>query len=908
MCTLTIASVNGVIDANGNPVSLQVRGALTGCPGNQPGQVTVSSNVTATSALLPLSGFDFFADLPITQSGIVCGSSVTVTATGQCGITTTQCSATYPATPLVCCQLGPVFVQAVSAGSLVPTSLKVAGTFFGCSGTEVLIGRISLDPPGSTNPRFVTPDVPVPLDQVSGSFSGTVPIDQTRIGQVLCGDTVYVTVACVQNLLCSGQQSATVVCIDCPPRALLGFSAGACTGTPPKQPISLTATICIAKGATECFQWIYGDGQSGVVFTIDNQAGDANTQHTQTPPEPPHLYAPGSYVAQLTQVNCKTSIPLEQCKDSIALTVTCDNCPTIAIKNIAAGACSNGTQSVTWDVTISNAPAGGIALQYDYGDGTPTTGFTAGNGSLPTSQTGHTYAAPPQGTQTYSGALMVIFPGGCSSVPLSVTIGPCIDCCPNVKLAVPTVTGCAASSAVVSFTAAIVWKSKILCNPVKATAYVWILDIAGSKYWRQTALGATDTTGQWKDVATNNPVSINFGNGGTFSVSVTATIPGFIPCSGTTQTGCCNGLTDTQPFTIGPSLIALTAQLVPGGGPCAVLYQAQVAGTIPPGSTFDWDFLDGSPAASTTIDSTEHTYAAGTTAAGATVTLKVPGCIDQSTSATIMLPGCVCPAVGTPTATPAGCIKPGSTVTVSLGVSISPLPAGTSFKWVVTPPSGPSFTKTTTLPSTTDGTSDGPWINNSNGASGTLPLTTAGSYAVSVTATGSGIPAGCAPPPPVAFPVSTCSVTTSPGSSSAACCGLMYAWLIVNTIFGLLFYFGVYSYWPVGTIIFIVVGAIATILLVLWIALCCWPCVLPPWRCCVFLQWQFIGVSIVAAILGILQAFPFLGGQGFVVAIYAGYAIALVAGLSAIGSCGSLPNPVDPRTWPPCCCPGSLCP
>ena len=52
----------------------------------------------------------------------------------------------------------------------------------------------------------------------------------------------------------------------------------------------------------------------------------------------------------------------------------------------------------------------------------------------------------------------------------------------------------------------------------------------------------------------------------------------------------------------------------------------------------------------------------------------------------------------------------------------------------------------------------------------------------------------------------------------------MIAWLIVNAIFGVLFYYGVYSAWPVGTIIFIVVGAIATILLAIWIFLCCGLC------------------------------------------------------------------------------------
>jgi len=136
--------------------------------------------------------------------------------------------------------------------------------------------------------------------------------------------------------------------------------------------------------------------------------------------------------------------------------------------------------------------------------------------------------------------------------------------------------------------------------------------------------------------------------------------------------------------------------------------------------------------------------------------------------------------------------------------------------------------------------------------------------------------------------------------------------VVLNLIFGVMFYYGLYSAWPVGTIIFIVVGALATILLILWIALCCWPCTLTFWRCCVFWQWQFIAASLVALVLGILQGLcrfvPVLCGQPWVIAIYGGYALGLIISLSAIGSCGSLPNPVDPRTWPPCCCPGSPCP
>jgi hypothetical protein len=135
---------------------------------------------------------------------------------------------------------------------------------------------------------------------------------------------------------------------------------------------------------------------------------------------------------------------------------------------------------------------------------------------------------------------------------------------------------------------------------------------------------------------------------------------------------------------------------------------------------------------------------------------------------------------------------------------------------------------------------------------------------------------------------------------------------VLSVIFALLLFYSVYSYWPVGTIIFIVVGALATIALVLWIALCCWPCAMTFWSCCVFLQWQFIMASVAVAIMGLIQAvcqwIPAICGNGLILAIYSGYVVLLIAVLSALASCGRLPNPFDPRTWPPCCCPGSRCP
>jgi hypothetical protein len=178
-------------------------------------------------------------------------------------------------------------------------------------------------------------------------------------------------------------------------------------------------------------------------------------------------------------------------------------------------------------------------------------------------------------------------------------------------------------------------------------------------------------------------------------------------------------------------------------------------------------------------------------------------------------------------------------------------------------------------------------------------------------------------PPVTTPPVTTPPLTTPPPpppSGFSWCCFLIVGWAIINAIFAVLLYFNLQSVWPVGTIVVIVVGAIATVLLVIWLFLCCWPCILKFWSCCELWQWQFISASWAATLLGVFRALcgwgvTFLCGPDpqqaqLVLGIYAGYVVALFALLSVIGSCGRLPNPFDPRTWPPCCCAGrpSPCP
>jgi len=70
--------------------------------------------------------------------------------------------------------------------------------------------------------------------------------------------------------------------------------------------------------------------------------------------------------------------------------------------------------------------------------------------------------------------------------------------------------------------------------------------------------------------------------------------------------------------------------------------------------------------------------------------------------------------------------------------------------------------------------------------------------------------------------------------------------------------------------------------------------------------------TIAVTIMGFLEFLstwiPALAGNTLILGLFAGYVVVLFAVLSGLARCGRLPNPVDPTTWPPRCCPGSKCP
>lgn len=520
----------------------------------------------------------------------------------------------------------------------------------------------------------------------------------------------------------------------------------------------------------------------------------------------------------------------------------------------------------------------------------------------------------------------------------------CDDCCPSVAMNPPVVSG-AAPNSTASFTLVappVVWAPPG-CSPQPAlTGFTWtISDASGPRFRLSTAATspqASTNAGPWTlqggaPAAVPLPLAV-----GAWSVKVKANFAAALqPTCDPTDTRpfqvvapppCCpagdpniapNGVSVAATVSGAPPVASLVATVhwpanCPPVAPTRYVWEltsptgvrftrSTMAGTAD--TTSGWNpggavaLTPGSYTVQCALDLT-GTAAAGCVAFGANQVV-VPG----------TPPSACCPAVSLSTAVSAG-VPPRA----SFNAATSGCPGMTpsAYLWQVTDTAtGQVFQKTTAAPSADD-----------TGFSPPLVLQAAATYSVTVTPsyTGTALPPGCnatsaastlrpTTPAPTPGPtvVPTPAPTPMPGGFSW-CCFLVVAWAIVNAAFGMLFYYGAYQYWPVGTIIFIVVGAIATILLAIWLIVCCGRCALTFWRCCVLWQWQFISAGWIVTVLGVIQGacqiplLSFLCGQPWVLGLYAGYLVALIAALSAIGGCGRLPNPFDPRTWPPCCCPG----
>jgi hypothetical protein len=757
MCQVQILTVSGIVPVGAaGPTQLRVTGRLSQCAS---GQVVVSSSVTAASAPTApgygMSGDGFVVVLPITAANVACGDAVTVVA--QC-YQNQGCQDTYNG-PMHCCGVVvSAFDAVVLPGSLTPSQIRVSGSSHGCASSPFI-----LNDPVIVSVSFGMVSAqsgPVSVDPVSGSFFVQIPVPQGAVVQ--CDDTIAVDAWCSTNPAC---KSPTVKQrLDCPQCARAEVhivSVGPCVGTPPTQPITLGATIEIAKGATRFFRWSYGDGTTSPVFQIDNSTGIATTQHIVPPYANPafpasHPYPPGTYSAELIVTNQQGGA-LECDRIPIAVTASCDQCPNVTVSASSSGPCVNGKRHVTLQTNVS-PPFATTVFQWAFGDGqmgmaaAATSTGTWPNPSNPAVNE-HDYSPG-----TYTATLTNVLSPGCPPVTVQITVDACpTACCPQVGLDAPRVTGCAPGSVVASLSAQLQWMQG--CTAVAPTAFEWTLHTPnGTKYQKSTSLPSTDTTAGWHDIG-GNPAVVQFPTGGNYSISVSAIIPGVnLPCNPTDNASfpvppCC-------PQLIGP----LNASAKPGD-PCTWMFSAQTSNPNNAPVTFQWSFQDGG-SATTSVPQTEHTYMPGASISGmTTLTMKAANCPDQSLSVSVT-PACSCPTIGAPSAVVTGCL-PGTPM-VTLSTSVTP-PVANSFAWTVTTPGGSSFTKMTMAASTTDGTGDGAWTDASTGATGPLNLGTAGGYAVSVTASGPNLSPTCMQPRVMSFSVPTCTTGTSTLSCSFWC-------------------------------------------------------------------------------------------------------------------------------------------
>jgi hypothetical protein len=288
MCQVQILAVNGIVPTGSiNPTQLRVTGRLTQCPS---GKVVVSSNVTSpstpTSPNYGVNGDEFIVLLPITAPNVTCGDiNNPVNVTAEC-YNSPACNDIMIG-PLKCCEVVILwFDSIVVPGSLTPSQIRVAGTLQGCTSDPAFIINDPVIVQIDVGPGVSMQSGPTPVDKVTGSFIALVPITTP----IQCDEKVMVNAWCYTDSNCKASTlSDRLKCPQCA-RAQVSYISGSCTGTPPLQQITLNTTINIASGTISCFRWIYGDGQSGPMFTINNTAGTANTPYVHSEQ---HDYSPG---------------------------------------------------------------------------------------------------------------------------------------------------------------------------------------------------------------------------------------------------------------------------------------------------------------------------------------------------------------------------------------------------------------------------------------------------------------------------------------------------------------------------------------------------------------------------------------------------------------------------------------
>ena len=419
-CQITLIGLWAVIPAAPAQPYLRVTGRLTGvgptggCPPSPPSttpEVNVSFGTFGSVPNVPLNTAGYFrAEVPLTAPNPTGLSvSVTVTCVGDA-----SCSDTSILVVSGCQTQVTYFNSEVVPGALTPGGVRVVGFVRGCASSGVPAkDRVTLsvsDFPVPPNPPTLLGTTTVVVDDYTGEFQELVPLVTT----VQCDDLVTVTAACVTNPGCTNDLTDRLTCLQCFRAQITPPAYGPCSSSA-TQPVTLTATISIAAGATRDFSWDFGDGASATLPTINNATGTAATTHVRTVT---HSYATGNYQARLSVFPFDADCPVI----TQAVGVQCDPCPVITVSPVVVDSCVGTTRTAHLDAQVTTAAGQQAVLQWEFGDTTwgPAI-IIPGGATAQQSPQSHSYAAPG----TYQARLNTILPAGCPPSPVTVTIPEC---------------------------------------------------------------------------------------------------------------------------------------------------------------------------------------------------------------------------------------------------------------------------------------------------------------------------------------------------------------------------------------------------------------------------------------------------------------------------------------------------
>lgn len=573
-----------------------------------------------------------------------------------------------------------LIIGVVPVGTLQPAQLQIVGAFScpGVAGGVPVELRITAPTGGPTTTFAGT---------TSAGAPGSPPVDSVTFmvpawAAAVCGAKIAFEV----RGNCGGQWTAwegftgEIDCFDCP-RISLQTSYGVCSGTPPRQAVTITATVMLRPGATTNFTWDYGDNSSGPGGAITNNTGNWNTPfslattHDFDVSRGPYLVCLKPPQGSECPTVCETVTP-----DCVTV-----GCPTIA-GSATVGACAaNGSRPVSYTLTLTPPAPQNSTLQVSWAYGGPNAaGQTSASQAVnttggPISSITHTtdLTHRPGGYATTATIVLLIngqvCPVATSTVTIFVNPAPCLPC-PDparpitVTVTTPTsVNWCAPVQGLAATLAAQVnWLQPAPAAPPSPVRYDWTVTLPDGRVASQSSTAPTvSTTAGWSGAGSVNG-AIDMNAAGSYAVGVAAV---FSPNAGLPTDA--SGAISCQ--FVGASAIVLTA--CPSTTPCPTLTGLSatnacadvVSGVVANitatatvndpahiAQTYVWDFGDpGSTGNQMTTASTTaaHTYARP---GSYTVTCRVQASVactgtpTTSLSTTVAISQCPSPPSATP--------------------------------------------------------------------------------------------------------------------------------------------------------------------------------------------------------------------------------------------------------------------